>query len=187
MSRFSIDGGDTRHRPRRLAGAGLRHAFVPRRAGRSLRRAGQRLPSARHQPGDRRRHGHRGAGGRSRGTPRPLGGGVDLGAYESLRPDLRRRRRSTRRAVRRARAAGMRRSVHGCQQCRCAPLAAVCGDALVCGGEQCEQDGDCGGGTGLLRLPVRQPRRVRQRHRDRAAAHEDASPTRSRSGSRARP
>jgi len=32
-----------------------------------------------------------------------------------------------------------------CLGCTCAPAPAVCGDALACGSEQCESDGDCAG------------------------------------------
>ena len=33
-----------------------------------------------------------------------------------------------------------------CSGCTCAASTPVCGDALVCGAEQCESDGDCSGG-----------------------------------------
>ena len=101
------------HRPRRLAGARLRRALVPRDAGRALRRAraATSICSATSPAID--------AGTASDappsdldGTPRPVGAGFDIGAYELQLARLRRRRRRSRRAVRRARAAGLRRPVH---------------------------------------------------------------------------
>lgn len=79
------------------------------------------------------------------GAPRPVGAGVDVGAYEvqSLEcgdggidpgeqcgePGL-----------------SCTDPCTTCAGCSCVPTTPVCGDALVCGVEQCESDGDCGGG-----------------------------------------
>ena len=79
------------------------------------------------------------------GGPRPVGAGVDIGAYERQllecgdggidpgeqcgAPGLACSDRCT-----------------TCVQCICAATPATCGDAIVCGDEQCEADGDCGGG-----------------------------------------
>jgi len=79
------------------------------------------------------------------GVARPLGGGVDIGAYEFALltcgdgvPD-----------------AGEQCGEPGlacadpctvCAGCTCVAPPPVCGDALVCGGEACESDGDCDGG-----------------------------------------
>src|SRR5262245_54419979 len=79
------------------------------------------------------------------GNPRPVGGGVDAGAYELQlvgcgdgdvdpgeqcgEPGL-----------------GCTDPCRSCTQCVCALLRPVCGDAQVCGDEECEIDGDCTGG-----------------------------------------
>jgi len=79
------------------------------------------------------------------GNPRPVGSGVDLGAYELQlvhcgdgnvdpgeqcgEPGL---------------ACGDPCTT--CSGCTCVTLPPVCGDALVCGSEQCENDGQCGAG-----------------------------------------
>jgi Right handed beta helix region len=79
------------------------------------------------------------------GGPRPVGAGVDLGAYEFQllecgdggpdpgeqcgEPGL-----------------GCTDPCTTCLQCICAAPAPVCGDGLVCGAEACEADADCPGG-----------------------------------------
>jgi hypothetical protein len=79
------------------------------------------------------------------GNPRPVGAAVDVGAYEAQlltcgdgtvdpgeqcgEPGL-----------------SCADPCTTCAGCVCAVLPPVCGDALVCGAEECEQDGDCGGG-----------------------------------------
>jgi hypothetical protein len=80
------------------------------------------------------------------GNARPVGAGVDIGAYEAQllfcgdgnidagevcgEPGL----------------PACSDPCTTCAGCVCAPADPVCGDALVCGGEECEDDGDCGGG-----------------------------------------
>ncbi len=77
------------------------------------------------------------------GGVRPVGAGVDLGSYEMQllecgdggadpgeqcgEPGL-----------------SCSDPCTGCVQCVCALTPPVCGDGLLCGGEQCESDGDCG-------------------------------------------
>lgn len=79
------------------------------------------------------------------GVTRPAGAGIDIGAYEFVlltcgdgTPD-----------------AGEQCGEPGlscadpctaCAGCTCIEPAPVCGDALVCGSEACESDGDCAGG-----------------------------------------
>src|SRR5262249_34524201 len=79
------------------------------------------------------------------GNPRPVGAGVDLGAYERQllhcgdgnvdpgeqcgEPGL-----------------GCADACTTCVQCICALKPTTCGDGVVCGAEQCEQDADCAGG-----------------------------------------
>ena len=79
------------------------------------------------------------------GAPRPVGGGVDVGAYErqllhcgdgSVDPGEQCGEPGLSCADPCAHCAG----------CACVASAPVCGDALVCGAEQCESDGDCGAG-----------------------------------------
>jgi hypothetical protein len=83
------------------------------------------------------------------GQPRPVGAGVDLGAYETQllacgdgavdpgeqcgEPGL-----------------GCLDPCTSCRRCVCATNPPVCGDGLVCAGEGCEDDGDCGGGLVCL-------------------------------------
>ena len=79
------------------------------------------------------------------GNPRPVGAGVDIGAYESQltscgdgvvdpgeqcgEPGL-----------------ACADPCTSCAGCICAATPAVCGDGLVCGSEACEADGDCASG-----------------------------------------
>jgi parallel beta-helix repeat protein len=79
------------------------------------------------------------------GNPRPVGGGYDIGAYEVQllecgdddidpgeqcgEPGL-----------------SCTDPCTACSGCVCALSPPVCGDALVCGAEQCESDGDCASG-----------------------------------------
>jgi hypothetical protein len=80
------------------------------------------------------------------GDPRPVGAGYDIGAYETQllecgdggidpgeecgEPGL-----------------SCTDPCTACSGCICALLPPVCGDALVCGSEECEDDGDCTGGA----------------------------------------
>ncbi|HEV7731312.1 MAG TPA: right-handed parallel beta-helix repeat-containing protein [Candidatus Binatia bacterium] len=79
------------------------------------------------------------------GNPRPVGSGVDMGAYElqllecgdgGIDPGEQ------------CGEPGLSCSdpCTSCAGCTCAQQTPVCGDALVCGDETCESDGDCGGG-----------------------------------------
>jgi hypothetical protein len=79
------------------------------------------------------------------GGPRPVGGGIDIGAYEVQllecgdggvdpgeqcgEPGL-----------------TCADACTSCVQCICAVQPTTCGDGMVCGDEACEQDADCGGG-----------------------------------------
>jgi len=79
------------------------------------------------------------------GNARPVGAGVDVGAYEAQltscgngtadpgeqcgEPGL-----------------GCTDPCRSCRQCLCALDTPVCGDGRVCGGEECEADADCGAG-----------------------------------------
>jgi hypothetical protein len=80
------------------------------------------------------------------GDPRPVGAGYDIGAYETQllecgdggidpgeecgEPGL-----------------SCSDPCTVCSGCTCALLPPVCGDAQLCGSEECEDDGDCTGGT----------------------------------------
>jgi hypothetical protein len=79
------------------------------------------------------------------GTPRPVGLFVDMGAYESLSPTCADGDVDPGEQCGEPSLPACADPCTGCQQCRCAALALVCGDALLCGSEECEQDGDCSG------------------------------------------
>ena len=79
------------------------------------------------------------------GSPRPVGAGFDIGAYESQLPNC------GNGSIDPGEQCGepglsCSDSCTGCASCVCAALPLVCGDGNVCGSEQCEQDGDCSSG-----------------------------------------
>ena len=79
------------------------------------------------------------------GSPRPVGAGYDIGAYE-------RQLLSCNNGVadpgEQCGEPGLTCAdpCTSCSSCSCVPNLQVCGDSLVCGSEQCESDGDCSGG-----------------------------------------
>jgi hypothetical protein len=80
------------------------------------------------------------------GNPRPVGAGVDVGAFEAQLlecgdggPDPGEQCGEPGLACSDA--------CTSCLQCVCAATPLVCGDGLVCGTETCEDDGDCGPGA----------------------------------------
>jgi hypothetical protein len=80
------------------------------------------------------------------GNPRPVGAGVDVGAYER---QLLHCGDGTVDAGEQCGEPGLSSCADPCTTClgcTCALTAPVCGDALVCGTEQCETTGDCTGG-----------------------------------------
>jgi hypothetical protein len=90
------------------------------------------------------------------GNLRPVGAGVDIGAYElqlshcgdgSVDPGEQ------------CGEPGLACSdpCTTCQGCVCAQRPVVCGDGLVCGGETCERDADCAGGTVCQACQCRNP------------------------------
>jgi hypothetical protein len=76
---------------------------------------------------------------------RPVGAGVDVGAYER---QLQHCGDGTVDAGEQCGEPGLSCAdpCTQCAGCTCVTPAPVCGDSLVCGGEQCEVDGDCGAG-----------------------------------------
>ncbi len=79
------------------------------------------------------------------GNPRPVGAGVDLGAYESQLANC---GDGTVDPGEQCGEPGLDCSdpCRSCGGCTCVLDPPVCGDALVCGGETCESNGDCSGG-----------------------------------------
>ncbi|HET9062617.1 MAG TPA: right-handed parallel beta-helix repeat-containing protein, partial [Candidatus Binatia bacterium] len=79
------------------------------------------------------------------GAPRPVGGGYDVGAYEAQLLEC---GDGNVDAGEECGEPGLSCSAPctQCSGCICASAAPVCGDALVCGAEQCESDGDCAAG-----------------------------------------
>ncbi|MFN2376409.1 MAG: right-handed parallel beta-helix repeat-containing protein [Candidatus Binatia bacterium] len=80
------------------------------------------------------------------GGARPVGGGYDLGAYEAQLPFCDDGDIDPGEVCGEPGLPVCADPCTSCAGCTCAPADPVCGDALVCGGEQCESDGDCGGG-----------------------------------------
>jgi hypothetical protein len=78
-------------------------------------------------------------------APRPVGAGVDVGAYER---QLLHCGDGIVDAGEQCGEPGLSCSdpCTQCSGCTCPTLAPVCGDGLVCGSEQCEVDADCGAG-----------------------------------------
>jgi Right handed beta helix region len=79
------------------------------------------------------------------GNPRPIGPGVDVGAYES---QLATCGDGTVDPGEQCGEAGLDCAdpCTTCSGCTCVAAPPVCGDALVCGAEACEDDGQCGAG-----------------------------------------
>src|SRR5437867_1806737 len=80
------------------------------------------------------------------GSPRPVGAGVDIGAYEAQLTSC------GDGAVDPGEQCGepglsCTDPCRSCRQCVCALDAPVCGDGRVCGAEECEADADCAPGT----------------------------------------
>lgn len=79
-------------------------------------------------------------------APRPVGTGYDLGAYEVQLPNCGDDNIDGGEVCGEPGLPVCGDPCTACSGCTCAPVAPVCGDALVCGAEECESDGDCGGG-----------------------------------------
>ena len=80
------------------------------------------------------------------GTARPIGVGVDVGAYESPSPTCGNGQIDPGEQCAEPGLPACADPCTTCQQCRCAVTAPVCGDGLVCGSEACEHDADCAAG-----------------------------------------
>jgi hypothetical protein len=80
------------------------------------------------------------------GSARPVGAGVDIGAYEAQLLFCGDGNVDTGEVCGEPGLPGCADPCTTCSGCVCAPADPVCGDTLVCGAEQCEDDGDCGGG-----------------------------------------
>lgn len=79
------------------------------------------------------------------GAGRPVGAGFDVGAYEAQLPDCNDGLIDAGEVCGEPGLPVCADPCTTCLGCICAPDAPVCGDALLCGTEQCEVDGDCGG------------------------------------------
>ncbi len=79
------------------------------------------------------------------GSARPVGSGFDIGAYEAQLLDCDDGHIDAGEICGEPGLSGCADPCTTCLGCICAAADPVCGDALVCGGEQCESDGDCGG------------------------------------------
>ncbi|MBI5505192.1 MAG: right-handed parallel beta-helix repeat-containing protein [Deltaproteobacteria bacterium] len=79
------------------------------------------------------------------GGARPVGGGFDIGAYEAQLPNCNDGNIDAGEICGEPGLPVCADPCTTCLGCICAGADPVCGDALVCGGEQCESDGDCAG------------------------------------------
>lgn len=80
------------------------------------------------------------------GGGRPVGAGYDIGAYEAQLPDCGDGDGDAGEICGEPGLPACSDPCTTCLGCVCAPADPVCGDTLVCGAEQCEEDGDCTGG-----------------------------------------
>ncbi len=80
------------------------------------------------------------------GTPRPIGVGVDVGAYESPAPTCGNGQIDPGEQCAEPGLSACSDPCTTCEQCRCAVTAPVCGDGVVCGSESCEDDSECAAG-----------------------------------------
>jgi len=80
------------------------------------------------------------------GGARPVGAGFDIGAYEAQLPNCNDGNVDAGEICGEPGLPVCADPCTTCLGCICAAADPVCGDALVCGGEQCESDGDCAGG-----------------------------------------
>ncbi len=80
------------------------------------------------------------------GGGRPVGSGYDIGAYEAQLPNCGDNNVDPGEICGEPGLPACADPCTACLGCVCAPSDPVCGDAAVCGSEQCESDGDCGGG-----------------------------------------
>jgi hypothetical protein len=80
------------------------------------------------------------------GNPRPIGAGVDIGAYEAPLPTCGNGVADPNEQCGEPSLPPCSDPCRSCQQCTCGLNPTVCGDGLVCGSEQCEADNDCAAG-----------------------------------------
>jgi len=78
-------------------------------------------------------------------NPRPVGAGYDIGAYEVQLLECNDGNIDSGEECGEPGLGACSDPCTTCVGCTCAAAEATCGDALVCGSEQCESDGDCGG------------------------------------------
>ena len=79
------------------------------------------------------------------GGARPVGAGFDIGAYESQLPFCNDGNVDPGEICGEPSLPACADPCSTCAGCICAAADPVCGDAIVCGDEQCESDSDCGG------------------------------------------
>lgn len=80
------------------------------------------------------------------GAPRPVGAGVDLGAYELQLTTCGDGNVDPGEQCGEPTMGNCAAPCTTCVGCTCAVVPPTCGDAVVCGDESCEQDADCGPG-----------------------------------------
>ncbi|MFN2424858.1 MAG: right-handed parallel beta-helix repeat-containing protein [Candidatus Binatia bacterium] len=80
------------------------------------------------------------------GGARPVGGGFDIGAYEAQLENCGDDNVDAGETCGEPALPACSDPCTTCLGCTCAPADSLCGDALVCGSEECEDDGDCTGG-----------------------------------------
>lgn len=80
------------------------------------------------------------------GAPRPIGAGVDLGAYELQLTTCGDGNVDPGEECGEPTMGNCADPCTTCAGCTCVPVTPTCGDDVVCGSETCEVDADCGGG-----------------------------------------
>ncbi len=83
-------------------------------------------------------------------NPRPVGGGVDIGAYEAQLLDCDDGNIDAGEECGEPTLPACADPCTSCLQCVCALDDPVCGDAFICGSEQCEQNADCTGSQACI-------------------------------------
>ncbi len=146
MNRFSTDGGDTVITFATWQAAGRdAHSFLATPADHFFNPASDfhLLPSS---PAIDTGTATNAPGTDIDGDGRPVGAGYDMGAYEAQLPNCNDGNIDAGEICGEPGLPSCSDPCTACLGCICAAADPVCGDATICGSEECESDGDCTGG-----------------------------------------